>query len=88
MDIETMTLLDIAQILKDLGLTGGLIVGIILLIKGKIVPKQTVDDMKEHAETQTKLLAKEITKDFLVGTKEAVKEGVIAAVEHLNGGNT
>ncbi len=89
--MENMTFADIAQILKDLGLTGGLIVGIWLLIKGKLVPKQTVDEMKEHASAQTRLLAQEITKDFLVGTKEAIKEGVkegtIAAVEHLNGGD-
>jgi hypothetical protein len=85
--MENMTFAEIAQIIKDLGLTGGLIVGIWLLIKGKLVPRQTVDEMKELAEAQTKLLAQEITKDFLVGTKEAVKEGVIAAVEHLNGGS-
>ena len=91
MGVDTMTLAQIAEILKDLGLTGGLIVGIWLLIKGKIVPKQSVDEMKEHAETQTKLLAQEITKEFVKGVKEAAeagaKEGAIAALEHINGGN-
>jgi hypothetical protein len=91
MGVSEMSLAEIAQIVKDLGLTGGLIVGIWLLIKGKLVPRQTVDEMREHANAQTKLLAQEITKEFSEGlqvaVKEGVKEGTIAAVEHLNGGN-
>ena len=50
-----MTFTEIAELLKDLGLTGGLIVGVWVLIKGEVVP--------------------------------GAKEGAIAALEHINGGN-
>ncbi len=86
-----MELLDYAEPLKDVGLAGVLIVGIWLFIKGKIVPKQSIDDMEKLVTAQTTLLAQEITKDFMSGMKDVVKEGVkegtIAAVEHLNGGS-
>ena len=85
--IDTMTLADIVQIISGLGVTGVLIVGIWLMIKGKILPRAYVDEMKLHAETQTKLLGQEIGKTIVEGTENAVKEGVVAAVKELNGGS-
>ena len=89
MEIDTMTIADIVQIISGLGVTGVLIVGIWLIIKGKLLPREYVDEMKAHAETQTKLLVTELNAGFIEGVEKAAeagaKEGVIAALEHING---
>ncbi len=85
-----MDLKDIAEIVSDLGTTGLLIVGIVAFFKGKILPRSVVDEIKEHSEAQTKLLAEELRKGFVESVEKAAeagaKEGVIAGIEHVNGG--
>ncbi len=88
--IDTMTLADIVQIISGLGATGVLTVGIWLIIKGKLLPREYVDEMKAHTEAQTKLFAKEICEGLADSTEKSieigVQKGVVAAVKQLNGG--
>lgn len=90
MEIESLTLADFARIIGDLGVTGVLIVNIYLFIKGKILPRSVVDEILQHSETQTKLLVTELKAGFIEGVEKAAetgaKEGVIAGLEHVNGG--
>jgi hypothetical protein len=86
-----MELADILKAASDLGTTGILVVGIVAFFKGKILPRSVVDEIKEHGEAQTKLLAQELQKGFADAVKEAAeagaKEGAIAALAHINGDN-
>ena len=88
--IDTMTLADIVQIISGLGVTGVLIVGIWMFIKGKILPRDVVDEILRHSDSQTKLLAEELRRGFVQSVEKAAeagaKEGVIAGLEHVNGG--
>ncbi len=74
--------------LRDLGVIGILGVSVWLLLKGQIVPRNTVDEMKEHASTQTELLATKLADRILEGTEKAIEvgtqRGVSAALKEVN----
>ncbi len=67
---------------------GFLGVGLWLMLKGKVVPRDTVDEMKEHASTQTELLATRLAAEILEGTEKAIEtgthRGVAAAIKEIN----
>jgi len=75
--------------LRDLGVIGVLGASVLLLLKGKVVPRTTVDEMKELASTQTELLATKLADRILEGTEKAIEvgtqRGVAAAIKEING---
>ena len=98
---ELMTIRDIVEIASQLTVTGLLLVIVVAFFRGAVVPKTQVDDMrerdrervqeiKEHAETQTTLLAMKMADSINQGTEKAVatgtEKGIVAAVKFLNGG--
>ncbi len=74
--------------LRDLGVIGVLGVSVWLLLKGQIVPRSNVDEMKDHASTQTELLATKLADRILEGTEKAIEvgtqRGVSAALKEVN----
>lgn len=96
-----MELTGAIQAISDLGTIGLLILIVFAFFRGAVVPKSQVDrdekknekyltEIKSHAETQTKLLAREVAESINARTEIAVargtEKGIIAAVEFLNGG--
>ena len=98
---EIMAIRNIVEIASGLTVTGLLVVIVVAFFRGMVVPKSQVDEMrerdkervqeiKEHAETQTTLLAMKMADSINQGTEKAVamgtEKGIVAAVEFLNGG--
>ena len=83
------TVPDILKILGDISVVSILGIGLWAFVKGKVVPRVTVDEMKEHASTQTELLATKLADRILEGTEKAIevgtRRGVIAAIKEING---
>ena len=79
------TLTTISEVVKDGGIITVLLAGIWAFIKGQIVPRGYVDEMKEHTETQTKLLATELVKELNEGQEKAIERAIVAAINHING---
>ncbi len=78
---------DIANIVGGLTVTSLLAVGLVLFYKGKLMSRVVVDEIKSHAEDQTKLLAAEMSKGIVDGMGDSVEKSIVAAVKQLNGGN-
>ena len=78
---------DLFKLIKDGGTITVLLGGIWAFVKGHIVPRSHVDEIKEHATVQTELLATRIVQALVENQEQAIKQGIIAAVEHLNGGD-
>ena len=82
------TIPEVLNLVGDLGVVGILGLSLWAFVKGKIVPRATVDEMKEHASTQTELLATRLAAQILEGTEKAIEtgthRGVAAAIKEIN----
>lgn len=85
MDPSTLTQwADIASILSGLGVTGILGVGLVLFYKGKLMSRIGVDEIKDHADAQTTLLAKELGDTIVRGMEDSTRNAIITAVKEIN----
>ena len=98
-----IALTDLAQKIADLSVPALLVIIVVALIKEWVIPKgrfkaivedhnKRVEELKEHSEAQTKLLAREVSDAIVNNTETAVEKGtakgIVAAVEYLkNGGD-
>ena len=98
-----VALTGLAQTIAGLSVPAFLVIIVVALVKGWVVPKgqheeaikgadKRLEEIKTHAEAQTKLLAREVSDAIVDNTETAVEKGtakgVVAAVEYLrNGGD-
>jgi uncharacterized ion transporter superfamily protein YfcC len=99
---ETLTVIaDLAQTIAGLSVPALLVIIVIALVKEWVIPKgrheaavehadKRLEEFKTHAETQTKLLAREVSDAIVEGTEKAVErgtaKGVVAAIDYLRNG--
>ena len=77
----------IAEIVGGLTVSTLLAIGLILFYRGKLMSRIIVDEIKGHAEDQTKLLAAEMSKGIVDGMGDSIEKSIVAAVKQLNGGD-
>jgi hypothetical protein len=82
-DINTAT--SVVELIKDGGIITVLLAGLWAFIKGQIVPKGYVDELKKHADNQTKLLAQELVKELNEGQSRSIQTAIVAAFDEING---
>jgi predicted glycosyltransferase len=79
-----MNIMDI-DILVTLMNTGALVVISVLLIRGDVMPRKTVDKILEEAEKRANIMAAEIVKAMKDSVKDGVEAGIISGVLKVNG---
>lgn len=99
---ESLTALSaLAQTIAGLSVPAFLVIIVIALVKGWVIPRgqydkalsnadKQLDEIKTHAETQTKLLAREVSDAIVNNTEAAVErgtaKGIVTAVQYLENG--
>ncbi len=79
---------EVLSAIKDLGLTGFLIVSVWLFIKGKLWPVDMVDKaldaQSDLAQKNSELLCKELGKEVAQGVKNGIAEGIAEGYLKIN----
>lgn len=83
-----MNLTDTVEIIKDLGLTGGLILGIWALITGRIWPKsmidKTIEAQQKASEKTAEILSQKICEEISSGVAGGVERAIIRGYLKIN----
>lgn len=82
----------ILKTILDLGLSGVLIVGIVMFLKGKIWPESMVEkalaSQQESAEKTAEIISQKICVELSDGVKKGMAEGIAEGYFKINGRNT